>query len=195
MDTIPTEIFFEIFHYLSQLDLLIFKLTSVDVYNIVSAYIKSNIKRYSQQNITSLIKNDCAIYIRKYMTNIDKTLYSILSHKKYRLFDYLVFRYNVADFSNVVKIACENANYNVFHFCWNKPHNKNNTTIYLVQACKGGNINIVATLLTFGANNGLERALTIACLYKHSDVCELLIKFGAKECFNSVLVHYHNLNI
>lgn len=188
--------YYEIFDYLSQMDLLYFKSTCQYHYQLVNSYVSRKIGTIEDYalNRNKYFANNSVMHICKYMKNIDKTLYSLLYYKYIALFNCIVWKYDVQDFEGVLKIACEQGDKMIFDYCWYINEYRPNIDALLILACKGGDINIVSFLLNRSACY-YDAALTKACHYGYRDICALLIKRGAKECFNDDVMHYHNVRL
>ncbi len=208
---LPNDIYYEMCHYLQQIDLITMKYINNSCYRLTKYYIDKFCNNIDTHNLNYIeyCEDNCVIDLIKYIKINGKTvqkqrftriyiLYNIIKktieNNDSRLLNYFInINPKIAYFDEIIIEASKRQSYIVVKFCLNYPIN--NINFLLEYAAEySHNINIVNLLINKGANSVLvlNHALTKACLYQYGDLCALLISKGANECYNGIyFTHNH----
>lgn len=206
---LPNDIYYEMCHYLQQIDLINMKYINTSCYRLTKCYIDrfcNNIIDSDNLNYPEYCEDNCVIDLIKYIKVNSKTeqkqkftriyillyIIKILENDDLRLLNYFInINPKIEYFDEIIIEASKRQLYTIVKFCIDYPiENINNLLEY---AAMYNNINIVNLLINKGANSVsvLNHALTQACIYEHSGICELLISKGADECHSPYIIHNH----
>ncbi len=205
---LPNDIYYEMCHYLQQIDLITMKYINTSCYQLTKFYIDKfvinkvvKIFNFDVYKLYYYCSNNFAIDLAKYII-YDKpeqryyimfeSIKTSFQDNDIRLFKYLIELHPKTIYlDRIIEIAITRQSYTILKFCIDYPIHDIN--ILLIYASQYYDINIINLLINKGDNNvsTLNSALTKACICENTDICELLISKGADKCHSPYIIHQH----